>query len=436
MHSKYNQITKYKNYFLFLTLFTISFFIIDKSPSFFDLLQPDSDEYLSGKQSRTIVYHFILKISENLNLDIVCFQKILLSLSIVSLLFFLKEQKVNNYILVIFFLLINLNYFYTSFSKTILPESIFFSLINFAIINLFHLKRFLSFISFGLLLGFIYSIKPIGMAVSVLMFFFSLLLNQSLKKFFFTGLFFLIPILVESYLFNLKNDQRDTIFKYSVVGKLFLLSGEKNFHINKYPDNLHLLLTKTKDEFTKVHNFLDDIDDKLLQKELLSDFEVLAQFQTFDLNSVKSLDFDKKILYQNYKQLAYLILKNNFLEYFFLSIDHYIGNWSIGSKVRFLHNPNKKDEIPMYDELLKTSGKMNIPDLRLMGQGSHEGFDLIVLEGILSSNGMASFSDVLTKEDTNLIHNYVKARANQDRLVATGEIEAGSERLTWLDLED
>ena len=366
MHSKYNQITKYKNYFLFLTLFTISFFIIDKSPSFFDLLQPDSDEYLSGKQSRTIVYHFILKISENLNLDIVCFQKILLSLSIVSLLFFLKEQKVNNYILVIFFLLINLNYFYTSFSKTILPESIFFSLINFAIINLFYLKRFLSFISFGLLLGLIFSIKPIGMAVSVLMFFFSLLFNQNLKNFFFTGLFFLIPILVESYLFNLKNDQRDTIFKYSVVGKLFLLSGEKNFHINKYPDNLHLLLTKTKDEFTKVHNFLDDIEDTLLQKELLSDFEVIAQFQTFKLNSVKSLDFDQKILYKNYKQLAYLILKNNFREYFFLSIGHYIGNWSIGSKVRFLDNLNTKGEIPMYDELLKSSGKMNTPDLALI----------------------------------------------------------------------
>ena len=172
MHSKYNQIIKYKNYFLFLSLFTISFFIIDNSPSFFDRLQPDSDGYLSGDQSRTIVYHFILKISENLNLDIIYLQKILLSLSIVSLLFFLKEQKVNNYILVIFFLLININYFYTSFSKTILPESIFFSLINFAIINLFYLKRFLSFISFGLLLGFIYSIKPIGMAVSVLMFFF------------------------------------------------------------------------------------------------------------------------------------------------------------------------------------------------------------------------------------------------------------------------
>ena len=101
----------------------------------------------------------------------------------------------------------------------------------------------------------------------------------------------------------------------------------------------------------------------------------------------------------------------------------------------------KKGEIQYHDfcagchGLVARSGGV-IPDLRLMGQGSHDGFDLIVLDGILSSNGMASFSDVLTKEDTQLIHNYVKARAEQDRLVAAGEIEAGKERLTWLDLED
>ena len=59
-------------------------------------------------------------------------------------------------------------------------------------------------------------------------------------------------------------------------------------------------------------------------------------------------------------------MKNNFREYFSLSIGHYIGNWSIGSKVRFLHNTSTKEEIPMYDKLLKTSGKMNIPDLKLI----------------------------------------------------------------------
>ena len=100
----------------------------------------------------------------------------------------------------------------------------------------------------------------------------------------------------------------------------------------------------------------------------------------------------------------------------------------------------KKGEILYHDYcagchgLVARSGGV-IPDLRLVAH-TDETFDLIVLEGILSSNGMAAFNDVVTKEDTRLIHNYVRGRAEQDRLVAIGEIEAGQERLTWQDLED
>ena len=36
------------------------------------------------------------------------------------------------------------------------------------------------------------------------------------------------------------------------------------------------------------------------------------------------------------------------------------------SFLRFLNNLNTKEEIPMYDELLKSSGKMNTPDLALI----------------------------------------------------------------------
>ena len=47
-----------------------------------------------------------------------------------------------------------------------------------------------------------------------------------------------------------------------------------------------------------------------------------------------------------------------------LSLYHYLGNWSIGSKVRFLEK-NKK-EIPKFQELEKSSGPMNIPSLPLI----------------------------------------------------------------------
>ncbi len=104
------------------------------------------------------------------------------------------------------------------------------------------------------------------------------------------------------------------------------------------------------------------------------------------------------------------------------------------------HSEMKKGEILYHDYcagchgLVARSGGV-IPDLRLVAH-TDETFDLIVLEGILSSNGMAAFNDVVSKEDTRLIHNYVRERAEQDRLVAIGEIEAGQERLTWQDLAD
>jgi quinohemoprotein ethanol dehydrogenase len=72
----------------------------------------------------------------------------------------------------------------------------------------------------------------------------------------------------------------------------------------------------------------------------------------------------------------------------------------------------------------------SIPDLRLMSPGSHQAFGQIVLEGLLARNGMASFADVLAAEDVEHIHNYVRARAHEDREVALGNKK--DPVLTWL----
>ena len=71
-----------------------------------------------------------------------------------------------------------------------------------------------------------------------------------------------------------------------------------------------------------------------------------------------------------------------------------------------------------------------IADLRLMSAESHDAFDGVVLEGLMSARGMTAFSDVLTVEDSERIHHYVRARAHEDREVALGNSEAA--RLTWL----
>jgi quinohemoprotein ethanol dehydrogenase len=72
----------------------------------------------------------------------------------------------------------------------------------------------------------------------------------------------------------------------------------------------------------------------------------------------------------------------------------------------------------------------SIPDLRLIDPGRRELFKQIVLEGLFASRGMASFSDVLSEQDVQLIDQYIRARAAEDRDVAQGK--KSDPRLTWI----
>jgi len=55
-----------------------------------------------------------------------------------------------------------------------------------------------------------------------------------------------------------------------------------------------------------------------------------------------------------------------------------------------------------------------VKDLRYMSPETHEAFLDIVLRGIRSEQGMASFADILTKEQAEAIHAYLIARANEE----------------------
>ena len=55
-----------------------------------------------------------------------------------------------------------------------------------------------------------------------------------------------------------------------------------------------------------------------------------------------------------------------------------------------------------------------VKDLRYMSAETHAAFDDIVLGGTLAGQGMASFADLLTKEDSAAVHAYLIARANED----------------------
>jgi len=71
-----------------------------------------------------------------------------------------------------------------------------------------------------------------------------------------------------------------------------------------------------------------------------------------------------------------------------------------------------------------------INDLRRVRTERQSLFRSVVLDGTFAAVGMAAFDDILSKEDVAMIQQYVRARAQQDRLAELGEIEAP--RLTWI----
>ena len=68
----------------------------------------------------------------------------------------------------------------------------------------------------------------------------------------------------------------------------------------------------SKKEFKPVHQYLENIDNIFLKSELISDYEVVAQYQTFNFESIKKINFDQRIIFDNSSMIFIQIIKNNF----------------------------------------------------------------------------------------------------------------------------
>ena len=77
-----------KKFFLFL----LTFLIIDLSPFLLSKIQPDSTDYLSFHPQRQTTYYILIQVLEFLKIDLIFFQKLFLSISIIALFYFIKKK--------------------------------------------------------------------------------------------------------------------------------------------------------------------------------------------------------------------------------------------------------------------------------------------------------------------------------------------------------
>ena len=111
------------------SLFLLSLTIIQFSPPLLDEIQPDSSGYMYPTQNRQTLYYLLITLLNKIGINIILFQKILLSFSISSIVIFIA-RKTSIFLGLVTYSLIIFNTYYISYSKTILPESILFSLLN------------------------------------------------------------------------------------------------------------------------------------------------------------------------------------------------------------------------------------------------------------------------------------------------------------------
>ena len=110
-------------------------------------------------------------------------------------------------------------------------------------------------------------------------------------------------------------------------------------------------LTKSKNYFTDVHEYLSKIKNFPAKIEISSDYEVVAQFEFHN-----ELSNDEQELYKNLvddkKAIIFNLIVNNYKEYFKLSLYHYLGQWVAGFKSAYM----KENYPPKFTQLKKSSG--------------------------------------------------------------------------------
>lgn len=361
-----DRIKDNSEYVFFFALLLLGMLYTNLSPILFTSTQPDSQSYINNDPIRTFLYPIIIDLFYNVSDSsfkaLFLFQNFLLVISVLSLIFSLKSRMNNNYFVFFLYFFILSNFYYTSFAKTVLTESIFFSFINFSVallINKIFLFRykFLSII-FGLLLGGIIYIKSVGLVISILFFFIFVYKCFNYKNFscIFFFLIGLIPmVLFENTVNQNKGDKINSVFFRSLNGKIFMLCGSKDFDLSLFKKEFSDYILIFINESKKINLYLDKLDNPFLVSNLKSDYETVGQYQ-FDKKLSNLLEkYDSNNIDDLKIEITFNIIRNYPLEYLKLSLWHYLGLWAPGGKHLFL---NYSGEVPFQNMLKESSGEI------------------------------------------------------------------------------
>src|SRR5262249_42868579 len=140
-------------------------------PPYFALIEPDSIGYLGFYADRTAVYPLFLRGLLGLGLDaqqITYVQLLLFAVALVPLLLALLRASVPRWLIVLFVVLLGANGYFSSFHRTIMTESLYFSVMVVGIaltIDYLRSGRVEFLAGSGLCTGLLIAIRPAGVVL-------------------------------------------------------------------------------------------------------------------------------------------------------------------------------------------------------------------------------------------------------------------------------
>ncbi len=354
-------------YFIFFINSFLTIFLIKISPSFYgdSLIDFDSPSYINESPYRFSIYPYIINFIGKDQLEkLITLQIVILSISFSFISFAMLQTKIKKSLIILLQVFLIFNFFYTSFSKVILTESLFFSSINLILgcLIFFFVKRqnYLLFIA-SLLSGFLVSLRPEGIVLGLTFLIIILFLKNQKNYFSSFVLIFLIFPLSENIIYFKKFEERKTVFNQSILGKFFMLSGTQNFNINDYSELSDDFLIQTVRQSQELHSFLQKIKNPYLKSNLISDFEVFGQYELKKILDIDDFQFNENIKKLDFNFFLKLILKNP-VEYLHLSFHHYVTMWTPGGRIFLLEKELKKKNLnlPFSDLQTGTSGNLKL----------------------------------------------------------------------------
>ena len=354
-----------KDSIVFFVFFLIAHIWLLNSPSFFGTLEPDSFSYINGDAVRTSIYTNLISFFYNEDLKyiyLIYFQIFFLTSSLIFLLITFRIKGYSFKEIFFIYLLLLLNIYYISFSKTVLTEAIFFSLINFAtsllILEKRLIKSYLLSTIFGLIIGGIYAIKSVGLVIFFfffLAFFFFSIKFKKIKQTFVCLIFSSFFPILEHKIYFEQYDSRSNVFDKSIIGKIFILSGSEKFKLDNYDNNQIDFISIFKNDSTLINYYISNLKNPFLIANLRADYEVVGQYQY----EKKINEFKHRSEIENFdhfqKELGFNMILRNPIEFIKISLWHYFGLWMPGGKHLFVKN---YESLPFTSKLTNSTGNI------------------------------------------------------------------------------